>query len=536
MPKAETFGKYRLVRPLAQGGMAEVFLAKQMGLQGFEKNVVIKRILPHLTKDPEFLEMFLDEARLVARLAHPNVVQVFDIGEVDGQYFLAMEYLAGEDLSAIIGAAREQGKPVPSQIVANIVGCALDGLQYVHALADEAGNPLHIVHRDVSPSNIFVTYQGVVKILDFGIAKAEGKLVATEIGRLKGKYSYMSPEQVLGEQLDGRSDLFSLGTVLYEALTGVRLFRRDGELATVRAIADEPILPPSTHRSDLPMEMDRIVMKALTRVLKDRYQTAQQMRQDLDHYLAARTYVPSANQLRDYLLLLFGEPHVQDRLRLPASNPSMKSLRPLVPKARDESRTISEVSALDVVLVDEQHAKPARLWPWSVGAAAVVAAVGGLTLAYSQRDPPQKAQPTVTAPQALPALPAPLAAPEVAVPTAIATPTAIGSAGPSAAQPPASAAPLPPDPAASQMLAHPLQPSPSPSHKARAPGQLQVVVLPYALVYVDGKRRGMTPMPALSLPAGRHTVKLVNDDLAAEKSLTVDVRPGETTWVRQRLK
>ncbi len=251
----ETFGKYELVRPLAQGGMAELFIARQSGPAGFEKQVVIKRVLPHLAANKDFVEMFLDEARLAARLSHPNIVQVFDFGEADGRYFLAMEYLVGEDLAAVQCALGHQRRGMPGPIAALVLSSACEALHYAHTFADETGAPLKIVHRDVSPTNVFVTYQGQVKVLDFGIAKAEGKLVHTQSGVLKGKFLYMSPEHITGEALDARSDVFALGAVLHELLTGRPVFERATSLASLRAITDEPIPAPSEVVHDVAPEL-----------------------------------------------------------------------------------------------------------------------------------------------------------------------------------------------------------------------------------------------------------------------------------------
>ena len=308
-------GKYRLLRPLAQGGMAEIFLARQEGTAGFSKTVVVKRVLSHLAQHGEFIEMFLDEARLAAQLSHPNIVHIYDFGEADGAYFLAMEYLAGEDVSSILRAVRAKGQVVPSQMAALIASHTLEGLHYAHTLQDLAGNDLGIVHRDVSPSNIMVTFQGAVKLLDFGIAKAAGKVVQTEAGKVKGKFMYMSPEQARGMHIDGRSDVFALGAVMYEMVTGVRLFQRDNQLATLMAVTEEPIRPPRELRPHVPEELEAIILKALDREADKRYDSALAMREALDDFLAMRTYAPSHVQLKQFLLDIFGEEHLAERAR-----------------------------------------------------------------------------------------------------------------------------------------------------------------------------------------------------------------------------
>src|SRR5688572_513451 len=232
-------GPYTLLRRLAVGGMAEIFLARRDGPAGFSKVVALKRILPHLSTLPEFVSMFLDEARLAARLTHPHVVQIYDFGEVEGTYFISMEYVPGEDLLAAIKRARELERPVPPIVACSILSAVCDGLHYAHELRDEYGKALGIVHRDVTPSNVLISFDGVVKLADFGIAKAEHRSTHTAVGALKGKYAYMSPEQAKGEKLDRRSDLFSLGVAAHELLTGRRLFARDSELAVLKAITED---------------------------------------------------------------------------------------------------------------------------------------------------------------------------------------------------------------------------------------------------------------------------------------------------------
>jgi serine/threonine protein kinase len=197
-PTSHQYGKYQLLKRLALGGMAEIWLAKQTGTQGFEKLVVIKRILEQLADDSEFVQMFLDEARLAASLTHPNVVQIFDLGKLDKSYYIAMEFIAGHDLLATMKKAGKAKALLPAEISARIIASACEGLHYAHTRKDRKGSPLHIVHRDVSPANILVTYEGTVKIVDFGIAKAESHSAKTRAGRLKGKFSYMSPEQIQG--------------------------------------------------------------------------------------------------------------------------------------------------------------------------------------------------------------------------------------------------------------------------------------------------------------------------------------------------
>jgi serine/threonine-protein kinase len=539
MAEPQNFGKYQLLRVLAQGGMAEVFLAKQVGPEGFEKVVVVKRVLPHLSRRPDFVEMFLDEARLNASLSHPNIVQVFDFGLAQGQYFLAMEYLAGEDLSTIYRQSVAAGRTVPPEIVALMGAAACDALHYVHGAVAENGEPRRIVHRDISPSNIIVTYQGTVKILDFGIAKAEGKLVETQQGTLKGKYAYMSPEQALSEPLDGRSDLFSLGAVLYEMLAGARLFQREGHLALLKAVTEETILPPSMRRPDVPPEMDQVVMRALARDKTQRYQTAQEMRRDLDQFLAARTYVPAQSQLQQYLLELFGESHVRDRSRLPttggASSATVSS-RPRPPqeppleldnKKRSESRPRSMSSASGARGNPVMKRRPSRFslpplsWMLVLAALVVVTYLAMNWVMARIFEPSAGEMAAATARARIPAAvmekkQAPSPPPLDLGPDKVDQPV----------EPSAGLAIKAPSEAHRRTAAKhtPLVPLEKPPHGY---GTLSVACSPWCHIYVDGLDTGRnSPVSGMKLTAGRHELRVVNPPSGRTRDIDVDVESG----------
>jgi len=296
------FGKYLLQRKLAEGGMAELFLARQAGMEGFEKLVVVKRILPQLLSEPEFVKMFLNEARLAARLNHPNIVQIFDLGQIDKLYFIAMEFVHGEDLrSLVVEANKANIRPSPG-LVCRVLADTLAGLHYAHTRASPDGKPLGLVHRDVSPQNVLVTYEGAIKLVDFGIAKAtRATSEQTQAGLFKGKFSYMAPEQTRGQPIDARADVFAVGILLWELLTWRRLFKRATEMATLIAVGEDPIPSPRSLVKDLPAELERIALRALARPVAERYPNAQEMRADLEALIRAQGWEADALALERFM-------------------------------------------------------------------------------------------------------------------------------------------------------------------------------------------------------------------------------------------
>lgn len=314
------FGTYFLVRKLAEGGMAEIFLAKQVGVEGFERNVVIKRMLQHLSSVPDFVSMFLDEARLASRLAHPNIVQINDLGYADGCYFICMEYLAGEDFSTMLRTSARRREYVPFHVSVRVMAEAARGLHFAHEFSDAKGKPLNIVHRDISPSNIFVSYTGQVKVLDFGIAKAESRVTNTTAGVVKGKYMYMAPEQASSGAIDRRADVFSLGVSMYEALTNTRPFARDSDLAILNAVLKCDFKPPRLIRPDVPIELENVVMKAMALKPEDRYQTAEEMAADIELFLAATTSGSGGATLSSFMASFFGPERLASKTRIESLN------------------------------------------------------------------------------------------------------------------------------------------------------------------------------------------------------------------------
>ena len=310
------YGKYTLIDRIAVGGMAEIFLARQAGLEGFEKTIVIKRIRPHLGKQSSFVKMFLNEAKLAAQLNHPNIVQIYDLGKIADTYFIAMEYIFGRDMRRVIPKAESMGIPFPMVYALKIVSSVCEGLYYAHQKGDIYGNPLNIVHRDVTPENIFVSFDGTVKVLDFGIAKAANQIEQTRAGEIKGKLSYMSPEQVVGKALDARSDIFSLGVVLYEWITGFKLFTGENEVAILKSISEGKIYAPSYFKADIPEAVEQILMKALDKDREQRYQTAWEMQYDIDQFLSEYEFTPSNIHLSNFLKQLFSDELEEEKKRL----------------------------------------------------------------------------------------------------------------------------------------------------------------------------------------------------------------------------
>ncbi|MFQ5791169.1 MAG: serine/threonine-protein kinase [Acidobacteriota bacterium] len=289
------YGQYLLLERIATGGMAEVFRAKRKGLGGFEKVFALKRIRPELSENQEFLDMFIAEAKMVAGLCHPNIVQIFDLGKKDETYYIAMEYVDGKDLRSILARARRAGTTIGVDLAALIARQVASALAYAHRQKDAEGRPLQLVHRDVSPQNILIAREGVVKLVDFGIAKAAVKASHTDSGSLRGKLLYMSPEQAWGRQIDKRSDIFSLGLVLFEILTGRSLFMDASDMSILERVREARVISPSSLSSAVPVELDAVTGRALRKDPPERYQDATEMIRDLDAYLRRRPAVGSTD-------------------------------------------------------------------------------------------------------------------------------------------------------------------------------------------------------------------------------------------------
>jgi len=329
------FGKYYLLERINVGGMAEVFKAKAFGVEGFERLLAVKRILPNIAEDEEFITMFIDEAKIAVQLNHANIAQIFDLGKVDDSYFIALEYIHGKDLRAIFDRCRASGENMPIAQACFIIMKVCEGLDYAHNKRDSSGRELGLVHRDVSPQNVLISYEGEVKLIDFGIAKAAGKASKTQAGILKGKFGYMSPEQVRGMPLTRVSDIFSVGIVLYELLTGERLFIGESDFSTLEKVRNVEILPPSTYNRKIPEELERIVIKALAKDPEDRYQHAIDLHDELQAFMYTAGEFYSRKDLAAWMKRTFSREIAEETEKLeeyrnlpPPAPPSEPNLPP----------------------------------------------------------------------------------------------------------------------------------------------------------------------------------------------------------------
>jgi len=307
--EARRLDRYVLVGEIAEGGMGRIYLARQLGAAGFEKLMAVKVMLPQRASQESYHDMFLDEARIAARLVHPNVCMVFDYGEAQGVQYLVMEYLAGQAVMEIILALNDhpemRSEPLFHATAARIIADACEGLHSAHVATDDNGEPLNVVHRDVSPENVFVTYDGAVKVMDFGIARAEGRLHETAAGTFKGKVPYASPEGLKLVRLDPRADVWSAGVVLWELLTGRSCFSRKTDMKSAIAILKEPIPPPSKLAPNIPPQLDEITLRALTRELDGRYQSARDMARALNRFAVSTGEHVGTAEISDWMRRLF---------------------------------------------------------------------------------------------------------------------------------------------------------------------------------------------------------------------------------------
>ncbi|MGE0784796.1 MAG: protein kinase [Sandaracinaceae bacterium] len=563
-------GRYRLCYELGSGGMATVYLARTEGPGGFEKLVALKCMLPHLAKKPGFVDMFFDEARIAARIDHPNVCTVFDFGDADGRHFIAMEYVVGETVAALIRRSVKLGRWLDPIAAAQIVADACEGLHAAHELVGRDGRPMNVVHRDVTPHNLTVGYDGTVRVMDFGIARSSDRLHQTKTGVLKGKIAYMAPEQFRGRPVDRRADVWALGVVLYEMLTGKRLFRRGSEIETITAVDSAPIAPPHTIVEGIPQPLSDVVMRALSRDVEGRFSTARAMGTALREHIAKTGRLIGPPEVSGLMEELFPEEH-GGRLRLiddartvhegpPAPDAAIGEKEPptesrVIERATGPSplRTAVGVAVLTAAttlgfggfLLLDRGEEPVLVASKTRSAAAPIVddvETGvpiGVTAERPESSPdprpPEAVPPDAVSPDAVP----PDAVPPDAVPPDAVPPDAVPdvapeppppSTPPSAEGAPASA-PDPeatrrgnPDPGATNSRRRtsvaPTRPRPPP-----APGTGALVVVTsggWADIYVDGVARGRTPS-RLVLRAGPHTIVLRPSGGATRITRQVDV-------------
>ena len=307
MKKPTVFGKYLLLERLNVGGMAEVFTAKAFGVEGFERILAIKKILPTMAEDEEFITMFIDEARISVQLNHANVVHIHELGKHDEAYYIAMEYVSGKDLRALLERFRRRREIMPTAMAVYVASKMCEGLDYAHRKKDARGQELFIIHRDVSPQNILLSYEGEVKIIDFGIAKAANRSQKTQAGILKGKFGYMSPEQVRGQPIDRRSDIFAVGVTLYEMLTGEKLFVGESDFSTLEKVRNAEVPLPRQFNPNIPAGLEKVVLKSLAREVEDRYQWSSDLQEDLMRFLLAGDAIYSGKHLAAYMKEAFAE-------------------------------------------------------------------------------------------------------------------------------------------------------------------------------------------------------------------------------------
>jgi eukaryotic-like serine/threonine-protein kinase len=563
-------GKYKLVRLIASGGMAEVYLARQAGAAGFEKLVCLKRILPHLARDKQFVEMFLNEARLAARLDHPNIVSIFDLGEANGNYFIAMEFIDGPSLRAASKRALERGERLPIAEIVKIVSMAAAGLHYAHDLAGADGKPLGLVHRDISPDNILVHRNGAAKVVDFGIAKAANSGAFTRTGTLKGKVAYMPPEQLRGDPLDRRADVFALGVVLYEMLAGQRPWAGDSEVSLIGRIMTEDPPPLSTLRPDAPAGMMAVLDRALAKDRQARYASCHDLQADLEALLVSFGKTITAARISDFAKAYAEEVAAPDestgaamealeaemngtgavravtgrRAPIPPREPPTVVLPGPPPRARSGLAygiaaflSVAAMGGAGGYVVLLRREPPPE--PVPVERAAIVE----LPVRKEETAPPEQPKPAETEPPPAPAAPNPAPTESAAQDPPAASPVITPPPpAPVAAQPQVVApAPAPPDTPAAAPKARPRKAQQTtaladPPPVVTAKGELVLLIRPWAKVEVDGRDVGVTPLnEPLMLAAGEHTVRLVNPDLGKDITRTVRITASEREILKELL-
>jgi serine/threonine-protein kinase len=553
----ESLERYRLLARLGQGGMAEVFLAAWEVAPFVHRPVVIKRLHPHFNDDPRLVEMFLDEARLLTQLDHPNIVKTLEAGVIDGRCCIAMEYLEGQPLQRVLRRANEHGG-LASHVAVSIAISVLDGLHYSHETKDAQGLPLEIVHRDVSPQNVFVSNDGQVKVLDFGIAKAKSQEGHTATGIVKGKVGYIAPEQARAERVDRRADVWSAGVVLWEALTGARLFKAETDAATLGLTLQGQIPSAGSRRLGIPEELETVLLRALQRDPAVRYQTAGAMRKDLEGWLARAGYSRDARVIGGLMKDLFASEIIEQQRLVsvlmarsdctppaPASNRSPSSTSALYLKLPQGGATSADLTRMNDQMQElgKRHRRAFRTLFALLGAFLLLACVTVfLAVTRAGAGPMQTAQPSLAA-SVVPAAPAPQPSPSAAKATGrvASLDRELGAARPAepaamAALPTPSAAKpvraLSPVHSAKSASAPPAEASASSAPKPQAAlgfGFLTIDTSPWSMVSVGGRVLGQTPLIGVKLPSGSQVLSLRNPEQGIETSYPVTIESGKTT-------
>ncbi|HEY1695084.1 MAG TPA: serine/threonine-protein kinase [Polyangiaceae bacterium] len=555
---ARQSAKYQAFAKLGEGGMAQVFLALARGPAGFNKLCVLKRMRSQYAKDESLVTMFIDEARLAARLNHPNVIHTYEVGENEGLYFIAMEYLEGQPLNRILAEVKQSGRTVPQEFWLRIVRDSLVGLQYAHDLKDYDGTPLRVVHRDVSPHNVFVTYDGQVKVVDFGIAKAAFSRTHTESGVLKGKVAYMSPEQARGEAIDGRSDLFAVGIVLWEALSGQNLYRHEYAATTLHKLLHETPPRLSTVVPDVDPSLDEIVAKALAPRPEDRYQSALQLRVALDAWVESHGEGVTGDQVGALVSDLFepvreavqrqiqayvkgsdaiaagkAEKEPEGAKRPSGSGPiRWRTRENMLPSIEDHPDGGSGTAVVGPSAEEERRAGTANgrrgsiLWLLVATMAGALVAAVVVMAGVAHRSSPTAPSAAGTAggstrsgPNTLPS-PTPPAPESSAPPFPNEPPLADSASAPAGATAHATGASThAPRTASAQESAAPA---------AAETGYLSFDTYPWTRVSEGGRVLGDTPLVHLPLSPGEHALTLDNPEQGIHRTYPVTIRPGET--------
>jgi serine/threonine-protein kinase len=556
-PVLDSLDDHHALARIGRGGMAEILLARRPSESGAEL-VVLKRLLPEDAEDPAILRMFLDEARLALRLLHPSIVRALGVGIHEERHVLVLEFLEGQTLQSLLRRAAESGRKLPLEVVVPLFADVLDGLHYAHEITDDMGRPLNVVHRDVSPHNLFVTTEGAVKLLDFGIAKTAMQENRTRTGLLKGKVAYMAPEQGLGARIDRRADVWSLGVTLWEALTGTRLFKADNEAASLRLTLSGPIAKPSSVRGEIPGELDRIALRALKREPVQRYATAGLMAEELRAW-ARRHQVPEHAPAHALMLELFERDTLEQRTRIsnlltqPDNVPVSSSVPALIkhlpaPEPGGGSH-VSTVTEFLGQLQERQRSGFRRIGALLALLSAGVLGLGYVMLAHGGTDvelPPAAAPhpvaqaappPTATAtnPPRMAPGPAPEPAPEATVtatPAARVDPPTKHHASHASASEPVGISPAPQRTASDEPRPAPQRAEPRASAATRADvefGFLTLDTTPWSQVTADGTPLGQTPIVRAKLSAGPHTLVLVNSERGLSTTYQITIEPGKTS-------